>query len=319
MPGETVFLGEEGLDITATGVMSGDQIGWWAPGSSRTAEPNELVTISSAESFYVSPSLFAGKEGLWYKWPEGTLVFHVKKPQIAIRVYDETADFDATGKWIPRGDIVSFRISSNVYEAQSRGESDGQADITLISPDGAKYSSVSGPSGTFRLTQIPLTSSLTSTGPVWSTGGVPTGRWTVQAEISMNRIKDNLPEIGTGISAPVEILIQNVNPLIKGQGAVEIETNSSEMSPSVTNTPLPVRTQPPTVSPARISTQNIQNMATEAKTTEHISPLPTALSAPEKAAPSLPTATQTPLPTRSPIGIGGVIGSLVILLFINRD
>jgi hypothetical protein len=110
MPGETVFLGEEGLDITATGVMSGDQIGWWAPGSSRTAEPNELVTISSAESFYVSPSLFAGKEGLWYKWPEGTLVFHVKKPQIAIRVYDETADFDAPANGSPV--VISSRFGS---------------------------------------------------------------------------------------------------------------------------------------------------------------------------------------------------------------
>ena len=77
-PGGTVFLGEEGLDISATGVMNGGQIGWWAPGSSRSSDPTELMTVSSPDSFYVSPSAFSGKEGLWYSWPEGSPVFQVK-------------------------------------------------------------------------------------------------------------------------------------------------------------------------------------------------------------------------------------------------
>ena len=158
-PGGTVFLGEEGLDISATGVMNGGQIGWWAPGSSRSSDPTELMTVSSPDSFYVSPSAFSGKEGLWYSWPEGSPVFQVKRPQVSVRVYDETADFDATGKWIPRGDAVSFRISSNVYEANSRGGPDGQVDIVLTSPEGAKYSSVSGPSGSGRSTAAASTTS----------------------------------------------------------------------------------------------------------------------------------------------------------------
>ncbi|MBP7034597.1 MAG: hypothetical protein BWY45_00989 [Euryarchaeota archaeon ADurb.Bin294] len=317
-PGGTVFLGEEGLDISATGVMNGGQIGWWAPGSSRSSDPTELMTVSSPDSFYVSPSAFSGKEGLWYSWPEGSPVFQVKRPQVSVRVYDETADFDATGKWIPRGDAVSFRISSNVYEANSRGGPDGQVDIVLTSPEGAKYSSVSGPSGSFSLSGIPLTSSLTSTGPVWNTGGVTVGTWTVQAELSMNRIKDNMPDTGAGISSPVEVLIQNINPLIKAPVAIEIRTPEPDITPMVTQTTLPAYSAPVTKPITPVQTVETQ-VQIPAPTFTHVPPptyttVQTIEPTPEKT----PESTPVPEPTKAPLGILSIIGAGFVLMVLIR-
>lgn len=325
-PGSTVFLGEEGLDITASGITDGGQIGWWAPGSMRASEPTELVMVSSPSSFYVSPSTFSGKEGLWYTWPDGNVVFQVKSPQVSIRVYDESSDFDATGRWIPRGDSAGFRISSNVYEANARGGPDGQVDIILISPEGAKYSSVSGPSGSFSLERIPLTSSLTSTGPVWNTGGAGTGTWKVQAEISMNQIKNNLPDIGVGVSAPVEVLIQNVNPLIKPPTRTQAATSlPTVQEPTTLQTPMP----PPVSTPVTPSKPAItpSPIPTFLQTPEQTTPTPAPVMTPDQTtSPKIPEVTATPevpdsptpVPTKSPLGIFPVLGAMMVLLFIRR-
>ena len=318
-PGGTVFLGEEGLDISATGVMDGGQIGWWAPGSSRTSDPTELMTVSSPESFYVSPSAFSGKEGLWYSWPEGSPIFQVKRPQVSVRAYDETADFDATGKWVPRGDAVSFRISSNVYEANSRGGPDGQVDIVLTSPEGAKYSSVSGPSGSFSLSGIPLTSSLTSTGPVWSTGGVTVGTWKVQAELSMNRIKDNMPETGAGISAPVDILIQNVNPLIKSPVAIEIGTPEPDRTPIVTQTTVPAYSAPVTKPPTPVQTMQTLMQTPVPTSTPVPTPTYTLVQTMEPTPVKTPESTPVPEPTKSPLSIISIIGAGLVLMVLRRS
>ena len=317
-PGGTVFLGEEGLDISATGVMDGGQIGWWAPGSSRSSDPTELMTVSSPESFYVSPSAFSGKEGLWYSWPEGSPIFQVKRPQVSVRAYDETADFDATGKWVPRGDAVSFRISSNVYEANSRGGPDGQVDIVLTSPEGAKYSSVSGPSGSFSLSGIPLTSSLTSTGPVWSTGGVTVGTWKVQAELSMNRIKDNMPETGAGVSAPVDILIQNVNPLIKSPVAIEIGTPEPDRTPIVTQTTVPAYSAPVTKPPTPVQTMQTLMQTPVPTSTPVPTPTYTLVQTMEPTPVKTPESTPVPEPTKAPLGILSIIGAGFVLMVLIR-
>lgn len=325
--GGTIFLGEEGLDITASGIEDGGQIGWWAPGSSRSSEPTEIMSVSNPTSFYVSPSTFSGKEGLWYAWPDQTPVFQVKKPQISVRVYDESSDFDASGKWVPRGDAISFRISSNVYEANSRGGPDGQVDIILISPQGARLSSVSGPSGSLSLTGIPLTSSLTSTGPVWSTGGVDSGTWIVQAELSMNRIKDNFPDMGSGISTPVEILIQNVNPLIKSPVAIEVgtptqekpiekETSTPVITPKITRTPTIQTT--PTSQGTSVFTQSEQPNAQKKITESSVLLQPTVTIHTDEEEPtteSTPYATQT----QTPLGLASITGALLVLFIIRRS
>ena len=227
-PGSTVFVGEDGLDLSASGVKQGDQIGWWAPGSVRSNSPTDLLTVSSPTQFYVSPSTFEEKQGMWYTWPGGNSVFNVKIPSLKIRIYDETRDFDATGKWVPKGDTISFKIESNLYEVAGRCSDTGQIDIILLSPQGSRYSSVSGPSGFFSLEGILLTSSLTSTGPVWNTGDADKGTWVIQAEAAMNNIKNNYPFEGGGVSVPAHVLIQSVNPLIISPESYNPESGNSK-------------------------------------------------------------------------------------------
>ncbi|MCX6697333.1 MAG: DUF3821 domain-containing protein, partial [Methanoregula sp.] len=67
LQGNTVFLGEEGLDIS--GAMNADtQIGWWASGASiATSAPYPTYVISNAGSFYADPSLFRSYQGTWYR------------------------------------------------------------------------------------------------------------------------------------------------------------------------------------------------------------------------------------------------------------
>ena len=67
-PGNTVFIGEQGLDITS--VMNGDsQIGWWASGAAiATSSPDYTVSISNPTNFYVSPTDFGSHQGSWYRF-----------------------------------------------------------------------------------------------------------------------------------------------------------------------------------------------------------------------------------------------------------
>jgi len=192
-------------------------------------------------------------------------------------------------------------------------------DILLISPQGAKYSSVSGPSGSFSLSSIPLTSSLTSTGPVWSTGGVDVGTWNVQAELSMNRIKDNIPDIGAGMSAPVDVLIQNVNPLIKSPVAIEIGTPAPEISPVVTKTNRPPDTLPVTKLPTPVQTLQTQVQTPAPTLTPVPTPTYTAVQTIEPTPVKTPESTPLPEPTKAPLSVISIIGAGMVLMIIRRN
>lgn len=310
-PGGTVFLGEEGIDISASGIEPGGQIGWWAPGSQRSSTPTELITVSSPQNFYVSPTQFSGKEGLWYAWPEGNPVFLVKRPSIKLKIYDESSDFDATGKWLPRGDTASFRIESNVYEASARELTKGAVDIRLFSPQGGEYSSVSGPSGTYSLSGISLTSALTNTGPVWSTGGVTTGTWKIIGEITLNGIKNNFGEPGAGVSEPIEVLIQNVNPLITSRA---------------TTVPSPVHTSPPALPPPpsveQVQPEEREDVPEPDAASPEITHTPSATVASIEIIETSEAATETEIPaaesTQAPLGLIPVIGALSLLVLVRR-
>ena len=65
--GATVFIGEDGLDIT--GAMGGDsRIGWWASGASTaTSSPDYSISVSNPANFYVSPTDFVSHTGAWYR------------------------------------------------------------------------------------------------------------------------------------------------------------------------------------------------------------------------------------------------------------
>jgi len=266
-PGETVFIGEEQLDISASGIGAGSQIAWWAPGTSVEDVPADVVTISNPSSFSALSSSFSGREGIWYSLSDKTPVLKIKDPRVHLRVYDTSHGFEATDKWIPRGDLVSFQIETNLHEIGNRGDGAGAPfDIIIRSPTGSEYSAVSGPSGSFSLTGIPIRSSSYDSGPVWYTGDADIGTYEVRAECTANRINDNNADPGAAVSQAVSVLIQGTNPLISGRpDGTESDENKPAATVMTTNAPpplpSPVQTALPTVTlvPDQGLVQNMTN------------------------------------------------------------
>jgi hypothetical protein len=228
-PGGTVFIGEENLDISESGISSGDQLAWWAPGTSLMETPTDTVTVTSPAHFSAPGSSFLEKEGIWYSLREKTPVLKIKQPKLRVKISDTTSDFDATGKWLPRGHLASFQIESNLYELRTRaGVPGGPVDIRITSPEKSDYSAVSGPQGSFSLTGIPVTSALYDTGPVWNTGGLDSGTYTIQAKGTANELDSNSAAPGTGVSEPITVLIQDINPLSGSGRGVAIGTDDNK-------------------------------------------------------------------------------------------
>lgn len=300
-PGGTVFIGEEQLDISACGIGSGGQIAWWAPGTSVKDSPADVVTVSNPSSFSVLSSSFSEHEGIWYSLADKTPIIKIKQPRISLRVSDTTADFDATGKWIPRGDVVSFEIETNLYEIGNRGDGAGvPVNIIIKSPQGSDYSAVSGPSGSFSLSGIPVRSSSYDSGPVWYTGDADIGKYDIHAECTANRINDNNGEPGAAVSQTVSVLIQGVNPLItsgKGEEETTVPTGTVTGTPLVPSpvpkesVPVPSITLPVTPEPVASAGSNQTNAT----------PSPSPSLAVLTTAPPVPvTSMASPLPTPTP-------------------
>ncbi|MDD1690604.1 MAG: DUF3821 domain-containing protein, partial [Methanoregula sp.] len=147
--GATVFIGEEGLNLThALNTVQTNYgldnapvlktIGWWASAADLTASSptKKLVLDNTYKDFQVSPSDFVGYTGNWYvlqadgKTPltsDGAL-FNVQDPTLSIAVWDfsrgdntaGTAGIDGddvTGKSVLQGDALGFMISTNMHVA----------------------------------------------------------------------------------------------------------------------------------------------------------------------------------------------------------
>jgi hypothetical protein len=299
-PGNTVFVGEEGLDITAA--LDGyDRIGWWASAANLyTSAPSYTIMVSNPSGFSVYPSEFSGRLGPWYRInpsgvncpPSGcnspsSVVFTVADPNLDLRIEDATLGYDATNGWIPLGDEVQFRISTNLYEITQRpGVSAVPIRIGVESPDGASYSSLINAAGTSTsVMDVPVSTSPYSTGPIWDTGrrdAYPPGTYTIWAECNVNNMKDNYPVSGKTYTPNWGILDQERNPLII--------VNTRTATPTTVATSIP--TTVPTTVPATVTT-----LPTEQTT------LPTAS----------PNLLPTLAPTKSP-GFEGVLAGAALIL-----
>ena len=243
--GGTVFIGEQGLDITATGVTSGSNIAWYGPGGSVTDVPQATVTVENAGLFYVIPATFEGKTGPWFTQPGNNLAFYVNDPTIGIKVIDYTAGFtlSPSAYWLPVGDTAGFRIDSNLYTMANRpGVTGAPVTIKLIGPGGVQYSSVDG----YSLMNIPVSSTPYNTGAVWYTGSstYARGDYTATAECNANSMKDNYDVVGKTVSEPASFLLSVTNPLI----------TSSITPTTITTVPTSLPTTVPTTVPTTLPT-----------------------------------------------------------------
>jgi hypothetical protein len=240
-PGEMVFIGEQGLDVTLA--MEGDsQVGWWASGAGiGSSSPDGMVSVSSPASLSISPSLFGSKTGVWYHLdPAGKsngTAFTVADPQLGIIVEDSTVNVDVTDKWVPTGDELRFRIDTNLYPISGRtGVSSTPVSIKVQSPDGSSYSSLISKSGVATsIVDYAVTTTPQYTGSIWGTSNrdsYPPGTYTIWAECNVNGMKDNYDVTGKTISRKVSLLNQDMNPLIVNKAYVTNPTTPITIVPT---------------------------------------------------------------------------------------
>ncbi|MDD1682006.1 MAG: DUF3821 domain-containing protein [Methanoregula sp.] len=299
--GNTVFLGEENLDIRLA--MDGDtQIGWWASAAAiPTTSPSYTIVVSSPSAFFISPTEFSGKLGPWYRinasgYVNGT-AFTVSDPNLDIRVMDATLGVDATENgWITTGSEVAFKITTNLYQmGQRTGVAGAPITIKVQAPDGATYSALINKAGaTTNIVEMSVPTSPYSTGPIWDTGKsdtYPYGTYRIWAECNANSMKDNYGDVGKTYTASSSLLDQERNPLIGSY-------YTSTVTRTATATPVPttVKTTVATTVPATVITTTAE---------------PTTIATAAPTAP--PTALPTAAATKSP-GFESVLAGAALLL-----
>jgi hypothetical protein len=152
--GATIFIGEEGLNVThalnqayytsAGGPYSAiannsapqlSVIGWWASAAVLyTTSPSRTIDLGVNRryaSMTVAPSDFVGYTGNWYLLDasgtrpivsapgeeDAAIVFSVVDPSLDLKIWDYNQNTDVTGKSVPQGEKLGFRIDTNMYPA----------------------------------------------------------------------------------------------------------------------------------------------------------------------------------------------------------
>jgi hypothetical protein len=222
--GNVIFIGEEGLDISAA--MGPDtQIGWWASAADiQTTSPTTSIDLKNRiSSFMVSQYEFSGYLGNWYRLNSAGkadgAAFNVADPRLDIKVEDTTVQVDVeTLKWIPTGDDIRFKIDSNLAPVVSQRSSPALVTIKVQGPDGGVYTSLLNAGGMpTSVVDIPITTTPFYTGSIWNMGHrdrYPPGNYTIWAECNMNKMNDNYGVTGKTVSRKITILNQGRNPLI---------------------------------------------------------------------------------------------------------
>jgi len=284
--GGTVFIGEQGLDITHA--MQGDtQIGWWASAASiAESAPSQIISVSNPTSFSITPNTFGSYTGSWLHLnPSGKAngtAFTVQDPNIEIRIEDTTVNVDVTDKWVPTDDELRFRIDTNLVPiAQRSGVTSVPITIKVQDPSGSTYSSLVNSAGTATsIVDIPVTTTPYYTAAIWDTGQrsiYSPGTYTIWAECNVNSMKDNYNYAGKTVSQKATLQNQDHNPIITGNypattaiPLTSVTTVQTTRIPSTTLIP-PTDTATPTITTpvTTVSTETV--LATPATT----SPAPT--------------------------------------------
>jgi len=270
MQGNAVFIGEEGLDISAA--MGPDtQIGWWAPAAGiSSSSPTKTIDLETRmTSFMASPFEFSDYLGNWYRLNRAGkadgVAFLVAEPQLKINAEDATRDVDVELlKWIPTGDDIRFRIDTNLIQMASQRSAPPLITIKVQSPDGAIYSSLLNAGGTpTSIVDIPVNKIPYYTGSIWNMGNrdrYPYGTYTIWAECNVNKMNDNYGATGKTVSRKISLLNQGQNPLITKvtnestqtiRTPTQVTTQATTQIVVSTTVPTPSPTEPLTPAPSQ--------------------------------------------------------------------
>lgn len=142
--GKDVFIGEQHLNLI--GIPSGTILSYYTGSQTvGSSAPAATVTVGNAADFYVAPSDFVGRTGNWYFGSPSTAVaLVVNEPSQTISVYDQQSGKDVTGKSIPAGDFLVFRIETNlnVIPSERNSGTEGFMTIKVKTSDGTVYTSL---------------------------------------------------------------------------------------------------------------------------------------------------------------------------------
>ena len=255
-PGATVFIGESGLDITrAVGNIT--TIAWWAPGADIYAsDPAKVLVIGEYRTrYWISDREFIGHTGNWYQYDEtrpnsaGPLAFTVADPTLDIQIIDADTQVDVTGKVVPPGNHLMFRIITNQYAAVDPAQrpnvnpaTDGYVSVKVIDEMGKRYTvlydtlATSHPLGNLTVDKADWRwgGSTQYSWNVDSTDGsntrrYPYGVYSVSARSNLNGLSNNYKNAGsdyTGktVSDTKAVIVNSPNPIVieeKGISLVE--------------------------------------------------------------------------------------------------
>jgi hypothetical protein len=305
-PGNTVFIGEEGLNISAA-MGQDNQIGWWASAADiSTTSPGKTIDLSGRiTTFMVTPSEFSGYTGNWYRINNqgkvNGVAFLVADPQLEIKAEDTTVDVNPQLNWIPTGDDIQFRIDSNLAQIFFQRGSAPLITIHVQSPDGAEYSALYNAGGIpTPIIDIPVTSTPYITGPIWNMGNLglyPYGTYTYWAESNVNHMNDNYNVEGKTISKTSPLLNQGANPLI-----------STATTITAPNTQIPTQVTTQTTTLAR-------TIITPQTTVSTVMQTPPPTPSPTTSATLIPSPSQTQAPGfEVPLSISAILFGLIVFL-----
>ncbi len=285
--GGTVFIGEEGLDITACGIASGDTIGWFAPGSSpATGSPGITIQVSDATAFYVAPQTFQGRTGTWYNMRTNSPAIIVADPNLSIRVYDVGyGQIDRTGLWVPMDFELQFRIETNLHAMAVRpGVAGAPIEVRVNQKDGIEYSTLTNRAGVATPLLFAVDRNPYMTGPIWyPDAGYSRGAYEFYAFCNANNMNDNYNVVGKTITPRSETV---------------------SLSRTTTTTPAPMQTPTPTPKPTVV--------ATPSPTVVTPTPDPTPVATEE------PAATPIPDPTAAPLALATSLGAVAVIAHLRQ-
>ena len=180
--GATIFIGEEGLNLThalnsatsgglnsltGDGIPGNLTIGWWASAAEiTTSAPTKTINLAGRyTNFQVAPSDFVGYTGNWYLlMSDGTTaqtgeigtpvaVFNCQDPTLEVAVWDFVQDREVTGKFLPQGRHLGIQIRTNMYAATYPDRNNTVYNVTMPAAMAAHDSAVM-PDGTTSIVNL---------------------------------------------------------------------------------------------------------------------------------------------------------------------
>jgi len=134
--GATVYIGEQNLNLTPVytdmhNVNGMDIIAHWAVGNDvTTTTPDNQINLTARNdrtTFNIDTATFGSYAGQWYAMNKTSgfantsygLVIYAKDPSIVVDVWDYNTTQLVTGKSVIQGDMLTFRVTTNLNEVYS--------------------------------------------------------------------------------------------------------------------------------------------------------------------------------------------------------